>query len=128
MNARNLAYWAATLFVALSFVFGGVVYLGRMAGVVEGVTQLGYPLYFVSMLGAWKLLGGLVLLAPRLPLLKEWAYAGIGFDLVAAAVSHAAVGNPASDVITPLGMLGILAVSWALRPEGRKLGGLPRLV
>jgi len=67
-------------------------------------------------------LGGLAILAPRLPRLKEWAYAGIAFDLIGAAISHAAMGDPAAKVIVPLVILGIAAASWALRPASRRLG------
>lgn len=67
------------------------------------------------------MLGGLALLAPRLPLLKEWAYAGIAFNLSGAAVSHLAIGHPAAKVIVPLVILGLAAASWALRPASRRL-------
>ena len=89
------------------------------------MAALGYPAYFVTILGARKLLGGLALLAPRLPRLKEWAYAGIAFDLTGAAFSHAAVAHPAAKVIAPLVILGLAAASWALRPASRRLGGGP---
>jgi len=92
---------------------------------LRGMAALGYPAYFVTILGAWKLLGGLALLAPRLPRLKEWAYAGIAFDLTGAAFSHAAVGHPAAKVIAPLVILGLAAASWALRPASRRLGSVP---
>lgn len=80
-----------------------------------------YPVYFVTLIGAWKVLGGLAILAPRLPRLKEWAYAGIAFDLTGATFSHVAVGNPAAKAIVPLVLLAIAATSWALRPPSRRL-------
>jgi hypothetical protein len=89
---------------------------------VQGIAELGYPAYFVTILGTWKVLGGLAILAPRLLRLKEWAYAGIAFDLTGAAFSHAAMGHPAVKVIAPLVLLGIAAASWALRPPSRVLG------
>jgi hypothetical protein len=61
------------------------------------------------------------ILAPRLPRVKEWAYAGIAFDLGGASVSHFAVGDSAANVIAPLVFLAIAAVSWALRPASRVL-------
>ena len=87
---------------------------------VTGVAALGYSSYFVTLLGVWKVLGGLAILAPRLPRLKEWAYAGIAFDLIGASFSHVAVGNPVK-AIAPLVILGIAAASWALHPAGRIL-------
>jgi hypothetical protein len=75
----------------------------------------------VTILSVWKVLGGLAVLAPHLPRLKEWAYAGMAFDLSGAAASHAAVEDPAGKIVVPLVLLGIAMVSWALRPESRKL-------
>ena len=125
MNARAAGYWTTTTLVALAFLTGGAAYLARADEPLRGMAALGYPAYFVTILGAWKLLGGLALLAPRLPRLKEWAYAGIAFDLTGAAFSHAAVGHPAAKVIAPLVILGLAAASWALRPASRRLGSVP---
>ena len=125
MNARAAGYWTTTTLVALAFLTGGAAYLARADEPVRGMAALGYPAYFVTILGAWKLLGGLALLAPRLPRLKEWAYAGIAFDLTGAAFSHAAVAHPAAKVIAPLVILGLAAASWALRPASRRLGSVP---
>ena len=121
MNARPAAYWITTTLIALAMLSGGAAYLLRVAEPLRGMAELGYPAYFVTLLGIWKVLGGLALLAPRFPLLKEWAYAGIAFDLTGAAFSHAAVGDPGAKVIVPLVLLAITAASWALRPASRRL-------
>src|SRR5258705_5282722 len=92
---------------------------------MESMTHLGYPAYFVSILGVWKVLGGVAVLAPRLPRLKEWAYAGMLFDLTGAAASHAAVGDPAGKILAPLIISGIVIASWLLRPESRTLPDAP---
>jgi len=55
-------------------------------------------------------------LAPRLPRLKEWAYAGMLFDLTAASVAHAAVGDPLGNVVAPILLLGIVMASWRYAP------------
>src|SRR5436309_15266757 len=123
---RRIAYWLATALAAFVFLSGGATGMARPAFHMEGMTQLGYPAYFVLILGVWKVLGGVVVLAPRLPRLKEWAYAGMVFDLTGAAASHAAVGDPAGKVVAPLVITGIVMASWALRPEGRRLGDSPR--
>ena len=104
---KTAAFWATTILGPTSFVIGGV--LGLMSGpeVVESTRHLGYPLYFVTILSTWKLLGAIAITAPGLPRLKEWAYAGFLFDLTAAAVSHAAVGDGAGDIIAPLGFLAL---------------------
>jgi uncharacterized membrane protein YphA (DoxX/SURF4 family) len=98
-------------------------------GTVDGFVHiLGYPRYFVTILGFWKVLGAIAILVPRFPRLKEWAYAGIFFDLTGAAASSAAVGGSggiyAFHILAPL-VLAVMAVaSWALRPESRTIGSL----
>src|SRR5437879_667580 len=121
MKARNIAYWITTGLTAAAFLMGGVVEIGRGKDVVEGMNHLGYPLYFATILGIWKVLGALAILAPRLPLLKEWAYAGMFFDLTGAAASHAFSGDGVRNIVTPLIMLVLVAASWALRPPSRRL-------
>jgi len=85
------------------------------------MSHLGYPVYFAALLGVWKILGGLAILAPRMPRLKEWAYAGMFFDLTGAAVSHGSVGDPPARILTPLAILVLVIASWALRPKSRVL-------
>ena len=121
MNARIIAYWTATVLLALALSSGGAASVARAEPNVRGMAELGYPAYLLLVLGIWKLLGAVALVAPRLPLLKEWAYAGIAFDLSGAAVSHAAIGHPASKVAVPLVLLALAAGSWALRPASRRL-------
>jgi hypothetical protein len=91
---------------------------------VDGMTALGYPLHFIVLLGVWKVLGALTLLAPRLRLVKEWAYAGIFIDLSGAVVAAAANESGAFHIVAPLVLIGFLAGSWALRPDSRRLPGV----
>jgi uncharacterized membrane protein YphA (DoxX/SURF4 family) len=123
--ARRAVYWIATTLVALGFLSGGVAYLLRGDMQFQGLAELGYPAYFITILGVWKVLGGLAILAPGFPRLKEWAYAGIAFDLTGAAFSHVAVGHPPAKVAVPLAFLAVAATSWALRPSSRTLGAVP---
>jgi uncharacterized membrane protein YphA (DoxX/SURF4 family) len=127
MKTRQIAYWVATGLTAFVFLAGGAGDLARPASLMEGMTHLGYPVYFVTILGVWKVLGGVAVLAPRTPRLKEWAYAGMLFDLTGAAGSHFAVGDPAGKIATPLILAGIVIASWALRPDSRKLRDAPRI-
>jgi uncharacterized membrane protein YphA (DoxX/SURF4 family) len=121
MKIRPIAYWVTTALTAFVFLSGGATDLARPDFLMEGMAKVGYPPYFVLILGVWKVLGGIVVLTPGTPRLKEWAYAGMIFDLTGAAASHAAVGDPVGKIVTPLIIAGIVMASWALRPEGRKL-------
>jgi len=103
---------------------GGVAQLARVPGVVDGFVRLGYPPYFVTILGFWKVAGAITILVPRFPRLKEWAYAGIFFDLTGAAASSAAVGGGAFHTLAPLVFAVLAVASWALRPQSRTIGVL----
>ena len=118
---KNIAYWATTILGPASFVIGGVLHLMQTEQVVSTMNHLGYPAYFASLLGMWKLLGAIAIVLPGLPRLKEWAYAGFFFDLTAAAVSRAAVGDSVADIVAPLVFLALVVASWALRPASRSL-------
>ncbi len=83
--------------------------------------HLGYKAYVLPLLGIWKLLGVLAILLPRLPLLKEWAYAGFFFAMSGAVVSHAALGDAASEFIGPVLLLVLTLLSWYFRPDNRKI-------
>ncbi len=127
MRARTIAYWTTTILVAF-FISGGVTQIAQYRANPHGVVPaLGYPMYFFAILGGWKVLGAVAILVPRFPRLKEWAYAGIFFDLTGAALSCAAVGGYGAygfHVIAPLIITGLTVASWALRPESRKIGVL----
>jgi len=128
MNMKSIAYWAATTLIALETFVGGITDLLHggtelIAGppVVGIVTHLGYPVYILSILGVWKLLGAVVIVAPGLPRLKEWAYAGSFLQITAAAVSHAIVGSDVTMLIYPIVVTVVTLTSWALRPPDRML-------
>jgi uncharacterized membrane protein YphA (DoxX/SURF4 family) len=121
---KTTFYWISTVVLAAFLVFGGVMEVLGAPPVVQAISSLGYPAYLATILGVWKLLGAAAIASPRLPRLKEWAYAGIVFDLSGAALSHGMSGDPAAKVFLPLVLLGIAAVSWALRPTSRRLGEL----
>ena len=118
---KTAGYWILTVLVALAMASGGVGELARQPGVIEGMRHLGYPVYFVVILGFWKVLGAITLLVPGFPRLKEWAYAGIFFDLTGAAVSHAVCHDAPWHVVVTGGFAIITLISWALRPPSRKL-------
>jgi hypothetical protein len=119
---KTLGYWVTTGLIAAALLFGGAVDVAHPPSAVAFLAHLGYPAYFAILIGTWKVLGGMALLAPRLPRLKEWAYAGVFFDLTGAAISHAASGDPAPMVLVPLVMTALAVASWSLRPQSRTLG------
>jgi hypothetical protein len=124
VKAKTIGYWVSTVLVALMLVPAGIGQVTLQNA--DGFIRLGYPVYFMVLLGVWKLLGGIVLLVPRLPRVKEWAYAGVFIDFSSAAVSDAVRGDSVAHVIAPLVCAAILFASWALRPESRTLGTLFR--
>jgi len=128
LKATRIAYWTTTALIALETLVGGFVDLthGRTAVVsgpfvVDVVSRLGYPAYVLWILGIWKILGAITLIVPGFLRLKEWAYAGIVFELSGAAASLAACGRT-GDLAPPLVLLSLALASWALRPPSRTLG------
>jgi uncharacterized membrane protein YphA (DoxX/SURF4 family) len=118
-KARTIAFWVTTIFGPASFVIGGYLHLTRDPQVMATLAHLGYPVYFASIVGVWKLLGAIAIVVPGIPRLKEWAYAGFFFDLTGAAATRAFVGDGAADILAPLVFLALVAASWALRPTSR---------
>jgi hypothetical protein len=120
-NSRRIAYWGATGLLCLGMLAGGSGQLLRASFNVNGMLHLGYPLYVLTIVGFWKLCGVVVLLAPGLPLLKEWAYAGFILLLTSATASHIASGDGVSGWIAPFVFACLAVASWWLRPAERRL-------
>jgi hypothetical protein len=115
-RTRKVAFWLLTMIVVWETIAGSLWDLLRIEYVRVVFAHLGYPLYLLTILGVWKLPGALVILAPGLPRLKEWAYAGVFFDYSGAAASHFLVHDPAARWVGPLVFAGITLASRALRP------------
>ena len=117
---RPVGYWLATAAVAAELALGGIWDIARLPFVADLVTGLGYPSYFLVLLGTWKVLGAFALLIPGRPVLKEWAYAGAFFTYTGAIASHLTTGYAVGEV----GLLAVLTIltvlSWALRPPSRR--------
>mgnify|MGYP001555707205 FL=1 len=121
---NNIIYWISTIWLALGMISTGAVQLfkGKTgAGGVDSIIQLGYPVYFLTILGVWKILGVVAVLIPKFPVLKEWAYAGFFFAMSGAAFSHIAYGNPIKEMFPSLLLLILSLVSWYFRPAERKI-------
>ena len=114
-RSSRIIYWTATGLTVVAFAATGIANLARVPAVVERVTQLGYPAYLATILGVWQLLGAGAIAAPVTPRVKEWAYAGMFFNLSGAAASHVASGDPVGKVLVPLALLGVVMTSWASR-------------
>jgi uncharacterized membrane protein YphA (DoxX/SURF4 family) len=122
MEKRNkIIYWIATIWLSLGMLSTGIVQLLQIEKEVAYIMELGYPSYFLILLGTWKILGVAAILLPRLSLLKEWAYAGFFFAMTGAIFSHIAAGNPIGKTLPPLLLLALTLISWYFRPVNRKL-------
>ncbi|AYF74538.1 DoxX family protein [Nocardia yunnanensis] len=119
-RAAVYLYWTATVLVVAELAVGGLWDVTRIALVRDVTVALGYPTYFLVILGVWKLLGALALLVPRFPLVKEWAYAGAFFVYTGAIASHATTGRALHEIPILLVMALLTAASWALRPADRR--------
>jgi uncharacterized membrane protein YphA (DoxX/SURF4 family) len=128
MTKRNkIIYWIATIWLALGMLSTGIVQLLKQkagAGGVDSMTHLGYPTYFLTILGIWKFLGVVAVLIPKFPLLKEWAYAGFFFVMSGAVFSHLAGGDSAKEFFGPILLLILIIVSWYFRPADRKISSI----
>jgi hypothetical protein len=121
-------YWPATGLFCVVLAFSGVMHGLRLAPMLESMTALGYPPYFMTILGTAKLLGVVALLVPGRPLLKEWAYAGFAFNLLGATASHIGVGDPVSEIAGPVILFAIATLSYLARPADRRLPGTASFV
>jgi hypothetical protein len=117
---RSAGYWLATVIVAGELGLGGVWDIARIPYVRGLVTHLGYPSYFLVLLGTWKVLGAVALVVPRRPLLKEWAYAGAFFTYSGAIVSHLSTGYDLGELWLLAVLTALTVLSWALRPPSRR--------
>ena len=122
MTRRNkIIYWIATGWLALGMTSTGIVQIIKMKEEVDMMTHLGYPLYFLTIIGVWKILGVIAILIPKFPLLKEWTYAGFFFAMSGAVFSHLAAGDGAKEFFGPVLLIILTVVSWYFRNEDRKI-------
>jgi hypothetical protein len=128
MTKRNKwIYWVSTAWLALGMLSTGIVQLMKAKegqGGVDMINHLGFPVYLLSLLAVCKIMGVVVLLVPKFPLLKEWAYAGFVFMMAGALFSHVASGDGVKDLFPSLLLLVLTGISWYFRPENRKISFL----
>lgn len=123
MTKRNkIIYWIATVWLSLGMTVSGVMQIIQPKEEVEIISNhLGYPLYLLTIIGVWKLLGVIAVLLPKLPLVKEWAYAGFFFVMSGALISHISLKDPFSEAFGPCLLIVLTLTSWYFRPADRKL-------
>ena len=129
VTKRNkIIYWVSTIWLALGMLATGALQLLKVKAEgavappgVYGITQLGYPVYFLTILGVWKILGVVAVLVPGFPLLKEWAYAGFFFLMSGALFSHIATGHSVSEMVPSFLLLTLTLLSWYFRPADKKI-------
>jgi hypothetical protein len=122
MTKRNkIIYWIATVWLALGMASTAIVQLMKTKEEVEMMTRLGYPIYFLMIIGVLKIPGVIAILIPKSPLLKEWAYAGFFFTMSGAVISHLIVGDAIKEIFGPMLLLVLTVISWYFRPANRKV-------
>jgi hypothetical protein len=122
MEKRKLIwYWIITGILSFCIFFGGLTQALLLKQTVEGFKPLGYPTYFIALIGIWKMLGIIAIVVPKFPLLKEWAYAGIFFVMTGAVISHIASNDVSAQIISPFVLAIFTVLSWYLRPVDRKI-------
>jgi len=119
VSRKQIAFWGATGLVAIEALYGAFTYLTAAPVAVERFEHVGYPQQLRVLLGVAKLAGAIVLLLPRRPTLKEWAYAGFTFTWIAATVAHYLAGDGPLSVL-PVALIGVLAVSYVTRSAERR--------
>ncbi|WP_216896550.1 DoxX family protein [Nocardia alni] len=119
-RVRPILYWVATVCIAAELAVGGVWDVARIPYVRDLVTHLGYPTYFLVLLGVWKIFGVVALLVPGWPAVKEWAYAGAFFVYTGAIASHLTAHYALGEVGVLAAMTALTVLSWALRPPSRR--------
>jgi hypothetical protein len=125
MEKRKLIwYWIITGILSFCIFSGGLFQALLLKGVIQGFKPLGYPTYFISLIGIWKMLGIIAILIPGFKLLKEWAYAGIFFAMTGAVISHIASNDIHAQIIAPFLFAIFTVLSWYLRPVDRKIIGV----
>jgi len=120
-KSKTIWYWIITILLSFCIFSGGLAQALQVKGVVEGFKPLGYPTYFISIIGVWKVLGIVAILIPGFKLLKEWAYAGIFFTMTGAVISHIAANDIHAQIVAPIALAIFTVLSWYLRPADRKI-------
>lgn len=113
--SRRTIFWMTTAVIAIVYFITGLGNILPVAHIAQDMAHLGYPTYFLKIIGVWKILAAIVIVIPNIPLIKEWAYAGMMLDLTGAAFSRFAIGDPLPQIIIPLCIAMLVTVNHLLR-------------
>jgi uncharacterized membrane protein len=120
-NRYKIIYWVATILLSFGMLVSGISQLLHVKAMDELIAHVGYPLYFMYIIGVWKILGVVAILIPKHKLLKEWAYAGFFFLMTGALISHLIIGDGGKAIFGPLFQTVFVILSWYFRPADRKI-------
>lgn len=120
-NRNKIIYWIATILLCFGMLASGVSQLLHVKEMDELIAHVGYPMYFMNIIGVWKVVGVIAILIPGFKLLKEWAYAGFFFLMTGALISHLIIGDGGKAILGPLFQTIFIILSWYLRPADRKI-------
>jgi hypothetical protein len=120
-RGRIAWYWVATAVVAITLAGSALEDLAGVKAVKDEVAAIGFPAYVLTILGIWKLLGTAALLAPRRPLLKEWAYAGTFFLFTGGLACNMIKNTHYNNIVLLFILIPVTIASWMLRPANRRI-------
>jgi hypothetical protein len=120
-KTKLIVYWIATALLSFGMLGSGIAQLLHSQDMVDLISHVGYPLYFMYIIGTWKVLGVIVILLPGFALIKEWAYAGLFFVMTGAFFSHILIGDGISELLGPFFQTIFIILSWYFRPANRRL-------
>lgn len=120
-KTNKIIYWTATALLSVGMLGSGISQLLHVKEMDDLIAHVGYPLYFMYIIGVWKILGVIAILIPKFKLVKEWAYAGFFFLMTGALLSHLAMGDAGKAIFGPLFQTIFIILSWYFRPADRKL-------
>lgn len=121
-KSKLIIYWVATALLSLGMLGSGLAQIFHAKDMIALVMPLGYPEYFLSIIGVWKMLAIIAILLPGFKLVKEWAYAGLFFVMTGAFISHLATGHyDVKALVGPLMQTVFIILSWYCRPDDRKI-------
>lgn len=121
MNKQTIGYWTSTGFLTLALTFSGLGALSKQQFLIDAMTNLGFPLYVMKILGSSYILATIAIIIPKQPRIKEWAYAGVFFAMSGAIASHALAGDAFSEHVPSILIMSLAIASYILRPRDRRI-------